>query len=86
MFGRSKRGPDFINATTLNICYWTFDAVSILNVYEAALTYMISVNTNDVQQSEITFDHRCVASRIMAKVLLMAGACTYFINKRTTVK
>ena len=36
---------------------------------------MISVNTNDVQQSEITFDHICVASRIMPKVLLMAGAC-----------
>ena len=36
---------------------------------------MISVNTNDVQQSEITFDHICVASRIMLKVLLMAGAC-----------
>ena len=39
---------------------------------------MISVNTNDVQQSEITFDHRCVASRIMAKVLLMAGGCTSY--------
>ena len=36
---------------------------------------MISVNTNDVQQSKITFDHICVASRIMPKVLLMAGAC-----------
>ena len=36
---------------------------------------MISVNTNNVQQSEITFDHICVASRIMPKVLLMAGAC-----------
>ena len=52
-------------------------------LYEAALTYMISVNTNDVQQSEITFDHICVAwnhlcsSGIMPKVLLMAGACTY---------
>ena len=45
-------------------------------LYEAPLTYMISVNKNDVQQSEITFDHICVASRIMAKVLLMAGACT----------
>ena len=49
MLDRSKRGSDFINATTLNICKLTFDAVSILNVYEAALTYMISVNTNDVQ-------------------------------------
>ena len=37
---------------------------------------MISVNINDVQQSEITFDHICVASRILPKVLLMAGACT----------
>ena len=85
MFGRSKRGPELINATTLNICKWTFDAVRIVNVYEPALTYMISVNTNDVQQSEITFDHRCVASRIMPKVLLMAGACTYFINNSTTI-
>ena len=34
------------------------------------------MNTNDVQQSEITFDHICVASRIKPKVLLMAGACT----------
>ena len=59
--------------------------VSILNVYEAALTYMISVNTNDVQHSKITFDHICVASRIMSKVLLMAEACTYFINKSTTI-
>ena len=40
-----------------------FDTVSILNVYEAALTYMISVNTNDFQQSKITCDHICVASR-----------------------
>ena len=37
---------------------------------------MISVNINDVQQSEITFDHICVDSRIMPKVLLMAGAST----------
>ena len=81
MFDRSKRGPDFINATTLNICLWTFDAVSILNVYEVALTYMISMNTNDVQHSKITFDHICVASRIMPKVLLMAEA-TYFIKLR----
>ena len=81
----SKRGPEFINATTLNICQWTFDAVSIINVYETALTYMISVNTNDVQQSEITFHHICVASRIKPNVLLMAGACTYFINKTTTI-
>ena len=37
-------------------------AVSILNVYEASLTYMISVNhINDtVQHSAITFDHMCV--------------------------
>ena len=62
MFDRSKRGPDFINATTLNIC-WTFDAVNILNMYEAALTYMISVNTNNFQQSKITYDHICVTSR-----------------------
>ena len=50
---KSKNGSDFIKATTLNIYWWTFDAVSILNVYEAALTYMISVNhINDtVQQS-----------------------------------
>ena len=54
-------------------------------MYVQALTYMISVNTNDVQQSEITFDHRCVASRIMPKVLLMAGDCTYFINNSTTI-
>ena len=46
-------------------------------LYEAALTYMISVNKNDVQQSEITFDHICVASGIMPKVLLIPGACTY---------
>ena len=46
---------------------------------------MISMNTNDVQQSEITFDHICVASRIKPKVLLMAAACTYFINKSTTI-
>ena len=46
---------------------------------------MISVNTNDVQQSEITFDHHCVASRIMPKVFLMAGAFTYFINNNTTI-
>ena len=48
-----------INATILNICQWTFDAVSILNVYEAALTDMISVNTNDVQHSEISSDYHC---------------------------
>ena len=36
---KSKKGSDFINAQT------SFDAVSILNVYEAALTYIISVNT-----------------------------------------
>ena len=54
-------------------------------MYEAALTYMIGVNTNDVQHSEITFDHICVASRIMPKVLLMAGACTYFSNNSTTI-
>ena len=37
-------------------------AVSIPNVYEAALTYMINGNhINDtVQHSEITFDHICV--------------------------
>ena len=58
-----SKGSDFINATTLNICCWTFNAVSILNVYEAALTYMISanhINNNTVQQSENTFDHICV--------------------------
>ena len=60
VFGKSKRGPHFINARTLNICLWTFDAVSILNVYETAVTYMISVNTNVVQHSKITFDHHCV--------------------------
>ena len=42
-----------------NIGQWTFDAVSILNVYEAALTDMISVNTNDVQHSEISSDYHC---------------------------
>ena len=58
---KSKKGSNFINATTLDIYQWAFDAVSILNVYEAALTYMISVNTNDtVQHSEITFDQICV--------------------------
>ena len=59
---KSKNGSGFINATTLNIYWWTFDAVSILNVYEAAFTNMISVNhINDtVQHSEITFDHICV--------------------------
>ena len=59
---RSKNGSDFINTTTLNIYWWTFDAVSILNVYEAALTNMISVNhiNDNVQYSEITFDHICV--------------------------
>ena len=59
---KSKNGSDFINVTTLNIYWWTFDAVIILNVYEAALTYMIGVNPiNDtVQHSEITFDHICV--------------------------
>ena len=35
---KRKTGSDFINATALNICWRTFDAVSILNVYEAALT------------------------------------------------
>ena len=40
-------------ATTFNIYWWTFVAVSILDVYEAALTYMISLN-------HITFDHICV--------------------------
>ena len=54
-------------------------------MYEAALTYIISVNTNDVQHSEITFDHINGASRIMPKVLLMAGACTYFSNNSTTI-
>ena len=63
MFDRSKRGPDYINGTILNICQWTFDNVTILNVYEAALTHMISVNTNDFQQSKITCDHICVTSR-----------------------
>ena len=54
-------------------------AVSILNVYETALTYMISVNTNDsVQHSEITFDH--YLWRSMPKFLLMAGACTYIMH------
>ena len=63
MFDRSQRSIEFINDTILNICQWTFDTVSILNVYEAALTYMISVNTNDFQQSKITCDHIRVASR-----------------------
>ena len=59
MYNKSRLiGPDFINATTLNICLWTFDAVCILNVYEAALTCMIIVNINDtVQRSDITVDH-----------------------------
>ena len=35
---KSKTGSDFINATALNIYWRTFHAVSILNVYEAALT------------------------------------------------
>ena len=59
MFVNSKRDPDVMDATTLNICKWTFDAVSILNVYETVVTYMISVNIiiNDtVPYSDITFD------------------------------
>ena len=58
MFVKSKRGPDIMDATTLNICKWTFDAVSILNMYETAVTYMISANINDtLQHSDITFYH-----------------------------
>ena len=37
---KSQNYSDFINATNLNIYWWTFDAVSILNVYKASLTYM----------------------------------------------
>ena len=37
MFDKSKRGPHFINATTLNIYLWKFGAVSILKVYGATL-------------------------------------------------
>ena len=41
----------------LIICKWTFDAVSILNISETVVTYMISVNINDtVPYSDITFD------------------------------
>ena len=42
-----------------NICQWTFDTVSILNLYEAALTYMISVNRVKLLVIIII----CVASR-----------------------
>ena len=45
-------------------------AVSILNVYEAALTYKISVNhiNDNVQHSEITFDHICVHLKKHAQI------------------
>ena len=82
MFVKSKRGPDVMDATTLYICKWTFDAVSILNMYETAVTYMISVNINDtVQHSDITFDHNVYTSRIMPTFLLMAGACIYLMQQ-----
>ena len=87
MFVKSKRDTDVMDATTLNICKWTFDAFSILNMYETAVTYMISVNINDtVQHSDITFDQNNVfTSRIMPTFLLMAGACICLIPYATIV-
>ena len=61
--------------------------ISILNMYETAVTYMISVNIKDtVQHSDITFDHNNVfTSRIMPTFLLMVGACIYLIPYATIV-
>ena len=49
-----------MDATTLNICYWTFAAVSILNVYEAALTYMVRDGPFDIQGGGWDFSSRQV--------------------------
>ena len=47
MFDKSKRGPHFINATTLNIYLWKFGAVSILKVYDAALIFSVMMAHRD---------------------------------------
>ena len=47
MFHKSKRGPHFINATTLNIYLWKFGAVSILKVYDAALIFSVMMAHRD---------------------------------------